>query len=114
MRYIQIPSNIIVKVRIPAGPENTRETSFQDTMTEVWLNYPKEFGETGSAIRVSAKLEMLFANKTPGTWVPVEDADFQRLERAVENCGYNPAVARQLVPFIVAIQEARKDPPPEA
>lgn len=111
MRYIRVPAHIQVLVTTTAGKE-LKETTFQEVLGEVWLNFQAQFGTSVSALRSGVKLESLFAKRVPNEWVAVEDADYDRLLKAVnEYPSYNPGVARQLISFVDAITEASKEDP---
>ena len=117
MRYIQIPASFQVRIKNPQPPtgpavaDTMKSTTFIDTLCDVWLNHAQEFGATANAVRSAAKIAEAFEGKNPGDWVAIEDADFQKLEKAVETTGYNPAVARQLIPFMDAVANATKKNP---
>ena len=81
-------------------------------MLSEWLSNAKYFGDNAASLRMGAKLEALFAARKAGEWVAVEDTDYQRLRLAVEESAYNvPAIARQLLPFIDAVNDAKKEQP---
>jgi hypothetical protein len=107
MRFIVIPPPITVKVE---GQPDT-EWAFHRLLSE-WLANAKYFGDNAASLRMGAKLEALFAARKAGEWVAVEDTDYQRLHTAVEESTYTaPTIARQLIPFLDAVADAKKEQP---
>jgi hypothetical protein len=107
MRFIVIPQPIIVKA---AGQPDV-EWTFHRLLGE-WLANSKYFGDNAASLRMGAKLEALFAARKAGEWVAVEDTDYQRLHTASEESSYTaPAIARQLIPFLDAVADAKKEQP---
>lgn len=105
MRYVIIPPPITVKV---VGQE--KEFSFQDVLRDVWLNHA-QFGKTSAALRSGATIEALFAKREVGDFVVLSDADYERLHAIVKEAEYNPAIARYLIPFIDAVDDAKREQP---
>lgn len=107
MRFIVIPPPITIKIE---GQSDT-EWAFHRLLSE-WLSNAKYFGDNAASLRMGAKIEALFAGRKAGEWVAVEDTDYQRLHMAVEESAYNvPAIARQLLPFLDAVNDAKKEQP---
>jgi hypothetical protein len=106
MRYVQIKE----AVRIP-NTTPTKMLSFLEVVRDVWLNHPEQFGAGAAAVRASMKLDTLFSKYKEKDFVPVEDADWQRLKTAAETANYNPAVARHILSFIDSVVDASTEDP---
>jgi hypothetical protein len=111
VHYVHVLPNITTPpIMTFAGPA-PRTLKFAEVVVDTWLSHPEQFGQGITALRSGIKLEALFRGAEVGTWVPVEDADYERLKKAVEQATYNPAVSRYLLPFAEAILNAPTEKP---
>jgi hypothetical protein len=112
MRYIPILPNVQTPpLPTPTGlvPQNLQ---FKNVVINTWLLHPEHFGQGIHALRSGIKLTELFSAAEVGQTIAVEDADYDRLRKAVETAPYNPVIFRYLLPFADAILNASTTPPP--
>lgn len=105
MKHIRIPEPITIE-------QSGEKVAFKDFVSSVPLA-DRAFGEDYSALMSASKVKRIVADGSVGKWVSIEDADYDRLERAVRTPAnpYNPIVGVQLVPFMEAILDASDEVP---
>jgi len=128
-RYIEIPTPIILKDPV------SKEPLLNDGQPETWdfkliiskiMSNPK-WGESYAAMRAQAAIEDALAEAKDGVMVVAEE-DWNRLKDAAENprsqvittmgpqvvqgfFGVHPTLARQLVPLLAPIVDAKTERP---
>lgn len=111
MKEITVPEAITVtKVYLDNGEERTAtsEITFGEFLEKLILSDPK-FGKTMKCILGAVSIREKAQNTPVGEAFSVDDEYFEILKDVIEepSGGYNPAIVQQLVPFLLAVTEAK-------
>ena len=103
MKFIKVPELAI-------STEGMEPTNFKEFLCAVVLN-DEVFGSGYQALKAATHIET--AVECSNGVLEIHEADYKYLRAAIENPkpGYNPRVARQLLPFLDAIANAQDAKP---
>lgn len=111
----------MAKIKVPEALEIKDTTgavvsvlSFRDFLDDMVFDHPKAWGRSPASIRESLRTMQSFEAATAGESVEVSDEAIKSMQAAISEpltatgqpVFLNPAVARQLLPFFDAVEQA--------
>lgn len=104
---VTVPDDIDLKTRRydAAGLEVVRAQSFFDFLADDVLG---QMGKTVKEARRNQEILDLFEDAGPGDRVEIQRAWWNELADVLKKDGWNPYMARQILPFFDAIENARE------